>query len=110
MSYIRPILENECGIPYLHILCSDHIKILRVVMYQKYLSTQKIIIRKCSTCPEECFSLTRLDLIGQSCVVLRETFVQLGKSLRGGVTTPKKSKNSIMQKKIFKREKSIFTV
>ena len=32
--------------------------------------------------------LTRLNLIRQSCVVLRETFVQLGKSLRGDATTP----------------------
>ena len=33
------------------------------------------------------FSLARLNLIRQSCVVLRETFVQLGKSFRGGATT-----------------------
>ena len=45
-------------------------------------------IGKCSTCSEECFSLARLNLIRQSCVVLRETFVQLGKSFRGGATTP----------------------
>ena len=44
---------------------------------------------KYSTCSEECFSLARLNLTGQSCVVLRETFVQLGKSFRGGATTPK---------------------
>ena len=43
---------------------------------------------KCSTCSEECFSLARLNLIRQSCVVLRETLVQLGKSFRGGATTP----------------------
>ena len=42
---------------------------------------------KRSTCSEECFSLARLNLIRQSCVVLRETFVQLGKSFRGGGTT-----------------------
>ena len=43
---------------------------------------------KCSTCSEECFALARLNLIRQSCVVLRETFVQLGKSFRAGATTP----------------------
>ena len=43
---------------------------------------------KCSTCSEECFSLARLNLIRQSCVVLSETFVQLGKSFREGATTP----------------------
>ena len=42
---------------------------------------------KCSTCSEECFSLARLNLIRESCVVLRETFVQLGKSFRGDATT-----------------------
>ena len=34
------------------------------------------------------FYLVRLNLIRQSCVVLRETFVQLRKSFRGGATTP----------------------
>ena len=44
---------------------------------------------KCTTCSEECFSLARLNLIRQTCVVLiRETFVQLGKSFRAGATTP----------------------
>ena len=43
---------------------------------------------KCSTCSEERFSLARLNLIRQSCVVHRETFVQLGKSFRGGATIP----------------------
>ena len=46
------------------------------------------IFGKCSTCSEECFSLARLNLIRQSCVVLGETFVQLGKSFRGGATMP----------------------
>ena len=45
---------------------------------------------KRSTCSEECFSLARLNLICQSCVVLRETFVQLGKSFRGGAPTKKR--------------------
>ena len=36
---------------------------------------------------KECFLLASLNLIRQSCVVLRETFVQLGKSFRGGTTT-----------------------
>ena len=35
----------------------------------------------------ECFSLARLNLIRQSCVLLRETFVQLGKSFQRGATT-----------------------
>ena len=48
----------------------------------------KFGIGKCSTCWKECFSLARLNLIRQSCIVLRETFVQLGKSFRGGATTP----------------------
>ena len=36
------------------------------------------------------FSLARLNLIRQKYVVLRETFVQLGKSFREGATTPDK--------------------
>ena len=44
-----------------------------------------------STCSEECFSLARLKLIHQSCVVLRETFVKLEKSFRGDATTPSQS-------------------
>ena len=36
----------------------------------------------------EVFSLARLSIIRQSCVVLRKIFVQLGKSFRGGATTP----------------------
>ena len=42
---------------------------------------------KSSTCSEECFSLAGLNLIRQSCVVLRETFVQLEKSFQAGITT-----------------------
>ena len=48
----------------------------------------RYLIGECSTCSEECFALARLNLNRQSCVVLRETFVQLGKSFRGGATTP----------------------
>ena len=43
---------------------------------------------KCNTCSEEGFSLARLNLIRQPCVVLRETFVQLGKNFREGATIP----------------------
>ena len=46
------------------------------------------LLGKRSTCSEECFSLARLNLFCQSCFVLRETFVQLGTSFRGGATTP----------------------
>ena len=40
-----------------------------------------------STCSEECLSLAHLNLIRQSCVVHRQTFVQLGESFRRGATT-----------------------
>ena len=52
---------------------------------------------KYSTCSGECFSLACLNLIRQSCAVLRETFVQLGKSFRGGATTPNRTTSRAFQ-------------
>ena len=57
-------------------------------MKKKVFQQEPIDFAKCSTCSEQCFSLARLNLIRQSWVVLRETIVQLGKSFRGGATTP----------------------
>ena len=45
--------------------------------------------------------LTRLNLIRQSCVVLRETFVQLGKNFRGDATTPFGLLDGKESKKVF---------
>ena len=48
----------------------------------------RIFIGKWTTCLKERFWSSRLNLIPQPCVVLRKTFVQLGKSFWGGATTP----------------------
>ena len=59
-----------------------------IILIMMQECTAACLTGKNSTCSEECFSLARLNLIRQSCVVLRETFVQLGKSFPGGATIP----------------------